>query len=228
MTTVAQVKQAVRPLLERNSDLALVGRLIVIKPVLHLLRGVYFAGSIDHNAFTPTWLVVPMFRHGAHVVFNWGARLYNRSHGPWDIRNPATPRVMCEEIERHALPFVRSVQTVDDFANFASRERFREQCLENHRIRKIVIDIARGDFDSALAICAQFPREHPAAPSPFYEDHDAILPVLRPMLEAGDRAGLARVLHQWEADSIRACKLEKLWEPTPFPFELQPNESALG
>jgi hypothetical protein len=223
MTTVVQVKQAVRPLLERNADLALVGRLIVIKPVHHLLRGVYFARSLDHNSFTPTWLVVPMFRYGAQVIFNWGRRLYKPSHGPWDNRNPTTAQVMCEEIEREALPLVRSIQTIDDFADFASEERFGAMCLENHLLAKIVVDIARGDFDAARAICAHFFREIPFKPWYYGKDDDGIMPVLRPLLVANDRPGLARVLHQWEADSIKACKLEKIWEPTPFPFELQAN-----
>jgi hypothetical protein len=33
MTTIAQVREVVRPLLQRNPDLELVGRLIVVKPV---------------------------------------------------------------------------------------------------------------------------------------------------------------------------------------------------
>src|SRR5262245_61742529 len=130
MTTVAQVRQAVRPLLDRNPDLALVGRLILIKPVNHLLRGVYIDRSLDPSTFSPTWLIVPMFRCGAHVIFNWGQRLCEPSHGPWDIRNPATPQVMCEDIEHKALPLVRSIQTIDDFAGFASEERFGAMCLE--------------------------------------------------------------------------------------------------
>jgi hypothetical protein len=221
MTTVAQVKQAVRPLLDRNPDLALVGRLILIKPVNHLLRGVYFARSADPNAFTPTWLVVPMFRYGADVVFNWGKRLYNASHGPWDIRNPGTPQVMCEDIERHALPLVQSIQTIDNFAGFASEERFGAMGLDNHLFAKIVVDVARGDLDAARDICAHFFREIPFKPWYDGKDDDGIMPVLRPLLAANDRAGLARVLHQWEADSIKACKLDKFWEPTPFPFELE-------
>lgn len=222
MTTAAQVKQVVQPLLDQNPDLALVGRLILIKPVRHLLRGVYFARSLDHNAFTPTWLIVPMFRYGAHVIFNWGQELYNRSYGPWDIRKPATPKTMCEEIERTALPLVRSVQTIDDFVGFASEERFGAMRLDNDLFAKIVIDIARGDFDTARAICAHFFREIPFKPWYDGKDYAGIMPVLRLLLAANDRAGLARVLHQWEADSIEACKLEKFWEPTPFPFELQP------
>jgi hypothetical protein len=224
MTTVAQVKQAVQPLLERNPDLVLVGRLIAIRPVRHLLRGIYIDRSLDPTTFTPTWLVVPMFRYGADVIFNWGQRLYTPSHGQWDVRNPATPQLMCQEIEREALPIVRSVQTIDDFVGFATEERFGAMGLDNQLLDRIVIDIARGDFDAARAICANFFREIPFKPWYGGKDDDGIMPVLRPLLTANDRAGLARVLHQWEADSIRACKLDKFWEPTPFPFELEDSD----
>ncbi len=58
MTTVAQVRQAVQPLLQRNPDLALIGRLVVIKPVHHILRGVYIDRSLDPKLFVPTWSII--------------------------------------------------------------------------------------------------------------------------------------------------------------------------
>jgi hypothetical protein len=61
MTTVAQVKQVVQPLLQSNPDLALVGRMIVVKPVHHLLRGVYLARSSDPDDFVPTERLAPCF-----------------------------------------------------------------------------------------------------------------------------------------------------------------------
>jgi len=35
-----------------------------------------------------------------------------------------------------------------------------------------------------------------------------------------DRAGLARLLHAWEAYTVRNFKIEHLWQPTPLPLEL--------
>jgi hypothetical protein len=35
-----------------------------------------------------------------------------------------------------------------------------------------------------------------------------------------DRAGLARLLHEWEAYTVKNFKIEHLWEPTPLPLEL--------
>ena len=40
-------------------------------------------------------------------------------------------------------------------------------------------------------------------------------------LAADDRRGLAQLLHEWEAITVKNLKLEHLWEPTPFPLELQ-------
>lgn len=39
-------------------------------------------------------------------------------------------------------------------------------------------------------------------------------------LAENDRTGLARVLHEWEAYTVKSFKIEHLWEPTPFPLEL--------
>jgi hypothetical protein len=35
-----------------------------------------------------------------------------------------------------------------------------------------------------------------------------------------DRAGLARLLHEWEAYTVKNFKIEHLGEPTPFPLKL--------
>ena len=39
-------------------------------------------------------------------------------------------------------------------------------------------------------------------------------------LAEDDRAGLARLLHEWEAYTVKNFKIEHLWESIPFPLEL--------
>src|SRR5262245_46079614 len=112
MTTVAQVRQAVQPLLQRNTDLGLVGRLIVIKPVHHLLRGVYIDRSLDPGLFVPTSTVVFMFKPREHISLHWGERLYRRGRGGsgvWDVADLSTSTTMCEAIETEALSLLRPV-----------------------------------------------------------------------------------------------------------------------
>jgi hypothetical protein len=38
-------------------------------------------------------------------------------------------------------------------------------------------------------------------------------------LETDDRDAMVRLLHEWEAESVRNLKLENLWQPSPFPLE---------
>ena len=40
------------------------------------------------------------------------------------------------------------------------------------------------------------------------------------LLSAGDARAIAAQLHAWEAAAVRLHKVEHLWAPTPFPFEL--------
>jgi hypothetical protein len=218
MTTVAQVKVVTKPLLERNDDLALVGRLVVIKPVHHLLRGVYMDRSSDPSIFQPTWFVTLLFAPHADVHFDWGERVYNRgASGQWKAADPATPHVMCEEIEKHALPLLRPVQTIDDFVAFASRERFRWTCLDDKGFSKAIVDVACGNFESAEAFCTEVAATRAKNSAPDMPDP---IHLMTETLSRRDRPGLARLLHAWEAASAKRLKLEEFWEPTPFPIEL--------
>jgi hypothetical protein len=47
------------------------------------------------------------------------------------------------------------------------------------------------------------------------------VPTFYPALLSEDRTTLANILHEWEAMTIETYKLEKVWERTPFPLELQ-------
>jgi hypothetical protein len=223
MTTVAQVREVVQPLLQRNPDLALVGRLVVIKPVHHILRGIYIDRSLDSQLFIPTWAVTFLFEPSESFSYNWGGRLYNRAHGAWVVTNPATSAVMCEEIEKEALPLLRPIQTIDDFIRFTSKDRFKETYLELYEERKIVVDVACGNLNAARTTCAYFAtdRARKRYSGGMKEEYDRVTKTLCPLVAAGDRLGLVRLLRDWEASSVEHLKLQKLWEPTPFPIELQ-------
>jgi hypothetical protein len=221
MTTVAQVKEVMQPLLQRNSDLALVGRIVVIKPVHHILRGIYIDRSSDPLLFVPTWAVIFLFEPSQSLSYNWGQRVYRRP-GPWEISDPDLPNRMAEAIEEQALPLLRPVQSIDDFVRFTTRERFPRTPLDFYELRKVFVDIAQGDLDAARSICKflmtdRGKRKHLPR---MQEEYDRITQSLWPRVEANDRRGLARLLLEFEAGSAKDMKLDKIWEPTPFPIEL--------
>lgn len=64
MTTAAQVKNMVRPLLARHADLALVGRWLYVKPVHHFARAVLIDSTVYADEFEPRWAVLCIYlRH---------------------------------------------------------------------------------------------------------------------------------------------------------------------
>ena len=220
MTTVAQVGQAVQPLLQRNPDLALVGRLLVIKPVHHILHGVDVDRSLDPKLFVPTWSVIFLFEPREHFGYRWGERVYHPS-GIWDVTDPDLPALMCEAIENQALHPMRSIKTIDDFVRFTSKERFPDTHLDLYELTKIFVDVARGHLAAARSGCDYLTTDRARRwylPD-MQERYDRVMQELCPLIAANDRTGLARLLHSYEAQSVKNLKLEKFWEPTPFPIE---------
>lgn len=223
MTTIAQVKQMVQPLLQRNSDLALVGRLVVIKPVHHILRGVSISRSLDPNLFVPKWAVIVLFKPRERFMFNWGEGNYRvrPERQVWNINDPQASISMCQEIERVALPLLRPIQGIDDFVGFTTKENFDWMALDYYRDWKLFVDVARGDLQAARDACAFFATNDANDSPDTRERYDSITKTLCPLLAANDRSGLAGFLRDCEAYSVKKMKLEKFWEPTPFPLELQ-------
>jgi hypothetical protein len=227
MTTAAQVKKLLQPLLERNQDLVWVGRQIYLKPVNHFARTVLIERLLDPDGFRPQWAVVHLFQSRKHFPLSWGEWLQKRSgemQGSWRIYDPGVSGQLIEAIEQHALPILRSMQTFDQYLTYVSDNPFRHQLYDWPTV-KIIVDVALGDLDAARLICGEH-LESWMTDKPHYGENDrAEFRRLRELcirLKQDDRPGLARLLHAWEAETVKNFKIEHIWEPTPFPLELQP------
>ena len=112
-------------------------------------------------------------------------------------------------------------KTIDDFVKFTSKERFPDTHLDLYPASKIFVDVARDDLDAAKSICAYMATDRAKGwYLPDMQDkYDRVTKELCPLIAANDRPGLARLLHAYEAQSIKNLKLEQFWEPTPFPIE---------
>ena len=121
MATVKDVMGYLKPLLDRSADLALVGRLIVVKPVRHILRGVLVDRTSSANDVKPRWFVHHLFSPHPKFHMSCGDDLYRRSYGPWDTTLPDTPRVLCDEIESVALPKLRAIADLNDYLTAVSQ-----------------------------------------------------------------------------------------------------------
>src|SRR5262245_46958702 len=115
MTTIRQVKQLVAPLIERNPDLTLVGRLMFVKPLRHVIRGIFIDRSGSAKLFVPYWVAIFLFEHRDSMTLSWSERIRPSEKGLWDISNPEMLPALRKRIEEVALPIVRSIETLDDF-----------------------------------------------------------------------------------------------------------------
>lgn len=85
-----------------------------------------------------------------------------------------------------------------------------------------MFDVALGNLDAAREIAAKHRHIWASPPLQFKlqeRERAQRLTMLVGLLDAGDRAGLAALLHEWEATTVKNLKIEHLWERTPFPLE---------
>jgi hypothetical protein len=86
----------------------------------------------------------------------------------------------------------------------------------------LTVDIARGDLVAAEAICDYLKTKAGKSEYVYQEErYGRAVQELCPLVAANDRAGLANLLHSYEAQSVKNLKIEKYWERTPFPIEMQ-------
>jgi len=85
MTTTAQVHQALQPLLDRNPDVALIGRRLVIRPVHHIMRSIFVDRSSIKVQFVPSTSVSLMFLGEGVFRTAMGDRLYRAYIDPKEL-----------------------------------------------------------------------------------------------------------------------------------------------
>jgi hypothetical protein len=79
-TRPADIKRYLKPLLKQRSDLMLIGRLLIIRPVRHIVRGVLFDRTSDKYQFK-LWLILRLLLEPGDREFLRGERLISVSAG---------------------------------------------------------------------------------------------------------------------------------------------------
>jgi hypothetical protein len=224
MTTQAEVKRLVKPLLDRHSDLTLVGRRLYLHPIHHFARAILIDRTSDPSRFNPRWNVMHLFawRRSFHLM--WGEFIDNvTSSRPtiWDKSDPNLAVTIIDQIERVVLPKLRSIQSLDDYLAYVSQNYFRHHLFDRPDA-KLIVDVALGSWDSARTICEEH-LDGQFRDNPLYDDDGRAkyqrVRALCACVAAGDSQGAAKLLHAWEAATAKNLKIEHIWEPTPFPFE---------
>ncbi|UJW86473.1 hypothetical protein [Devosia sp. SL43] len=208
-----------------------------MKPVNHLMRSFFLDRTSAKAHVLASWNVQTMFAPPPDHRTGAGARLVR---GFGYLADPQTQVRLIEEMELLTSEML-SIVTIEDLPALG----WKALPMFTPRPMAFAMPLlARGAFAEAL-ICF---RQALARIDGGVERHRADLtrhrsPDSRParldayllgrqleyqqgygticaLLSEGDARAIATQLHRWEAAAVRLHKVEHLWEPTPFPFEL--------
>jgi hypothetical protein len=194
--------------------------------VQHFARAVL----VDRTAYAielePYLAAIHLFQVRKTFSISWSEFLANERssrRGLWFMSQPDIQTALIEAIEEQALPRLRAIKSLEDYLAFVSQHRLRHQLFDWPHC-KVIADVALGDLDAARTVCREYGWRWSLDQIEHDEDSKATFRRVRELcarLAVDDRPGLAQLLHQWEAETVRNLKIEHLWEPTPFPLEQQ-------
>jgi hypothetical protein len=245
MTTSAEIRRWTRPLTERRKDLVLRGRSLVVLPLHHVYRSIFFEGSWDRTYPRPRWSFAPVFCPPGLPVRTWSAELpVGRSTDEAfadrvlteftnKIDNDLGPVTSVEAFYEMTLEY-RPHEAGAGLWQLASNPEYHACVLaamgrmaEAHQVAEgclTRIGAVQEALEEGRALMTRRPHsatgKRVVAYAAFRLALLSELQRLATLAKAADRAGMAALLHEWEEQKVRLWKIEDLWEPTPFPIEL--------
>ena len=200
-TRPADIKRYLKELLDLRSDLVLVDRLLLIRPVRHLLRGALLDRTSDKYSFRIWRCASPLF---ADVG----------SDGDGDYLDYTASRVWTSYFQPRLMDALAedifdNVGKITTLADFAAGSTAAGRSI-TARVRALVL---AGEPERA----ADFVRTvEQGYLNPYWQGWPA---QQRALLDR-DVASVCAEFHAREEKIAKALKLGEIWEPMPFPAEL--------
>jgi hypothetical protein len=221
LTTLRQIKALVAPLLERHTDLALVGPFLLIKPVHHVANAIVVDRTSSADDFRPLTTSNDLVAKRDYFGLGTGFSFRGRTGFLWRWSDPGMPEDFLWIAEDEALPKLRSIRSVQDYYDYAA---------EIHGIHfpffwgwRATMKVSMNRLDEARDILND-PRWNSRSGALFNIEVEGLGDRLKERgaeLSLADKIALVEILHRWEAYSVEKLKLTKIWERTPFPLEEQ-------
>jgi hypothetical protein len=206
-TRPADIKRYLKPLLEQRSDLALVGRMLVVRPVRHVLRGACLDRMSDKYCLEvwrylrPLYMFVRGFGGGDDLT---GSR--------FDVWQPHFNPLLIDRLAEIFFAETGSTTTLEDFA--ASTAGRHDLALTH--ITSLVL---AGKRDLAAE------RVHAITRGELFGHRKREVQAHWELLNR-DIEVVCAEFHAKEAETVKALKLEHIWEPSPFPVEVATADRA--
>lgn len=245
MTSSVEIRRWTKDLVRQRSDVLLRRRSLVLAPVQHVHRSIFFYGSSDKTLPRPRWQLVLLFAP------------LNLPYATWSIEIPVGRSTESGFADRLLEQFAAAIEL--ELKPVSSIEVFfeRTRAYRPHDVVSLQWELTRNPghhacvlaalgrlreasaiaeeqiapiprlqtvLDEGRALLARRPKNGDAKFKVDWASHrlSALLELQRlaVLSRAGDRAGVAALLHEWERKKVRLREIEDIWQPTPFPLEL--------
>jgi hypothetical protein len=217
-TRPADLKRYLKPLLKQRSDLVLVGRLVLIRPVRHLLRGAFFDRTSDKFRFRVLRYVKPLFSVEDGFYFDFCADVHGRSD--WTVWQPYFEGFLFDALDEDVFQSVGKTTSLAQFDGDLGLGRL--ECFRDNFPVRVAALVLAGQRERAAELIekelARTQREN-------HEYGHYVAGKLKALLER-DVESLCAAFHARERQAAEVLKLGDAWEPTPFPAELPAAERA--
>ena len=221
MTSRSRTRRLLAPIFKRHDDILYADQYLVVGPVRHVFRGIILDASSIKGFFRPRWALT-------HMCDVWTAQgldgfVFEPGELPHEsfftLSEAELAEIVCGKVESTTLPFLRSISSFETYYAWAMA---KEQPISLWPRDHFFVELAMGNFENARAVMAD-KRHHWFKDQPHFDDGDrarnARIQKLCALLDAGDIAGIASCLHEWEGITAKNFKLDHVWQPSPFPFE---------
>ncbi len=129
-----------KALLQQLPPLGIKGKIMVMLPMEHLVRGINFDPSaFNKKSFSVTMFMMPLFVPSSHLTLNFANRVRKPEGGDrWDAEAPQLIEELSDAIKRQAVPYLSSVQSLADFVKMANQPPLNNP----HALRAIAFALA--------------------------------------------------------------------------------------
>jgi hypothetical protein len=242
MTTRAEIKKWVKPFVASRQDVVSLPRAVVLAPIHHVSRGVYFRSRSSKTWPEIAWFFELLFAPPGSRNLDFDGRLHLGETTDAGFLG-RLDQAMRESFDTYVTP-IDSIEKFHDFA-IGPERRFTFLNLDDYGLEHGTVLAALGRLAEAEVILTsttveaenwaaieqraeeELRRAKPRPRGVFVghggRDRLKIVEVVRELLShvrARDRAAIGALLREWEYARVRRREIEHLWEPTPFPVEM--------
>jgi hypothetical protein len=211
-TRPADIKRYLKPLLKQRSDLVLIGRLLIIRPVRHIVRGVLFDRTSDKYRFRVVRYIRPLFELGESFFFH--AQIDFGLCRVWD---PDFLALLFDALDEDIFSEVAKIGKLDDFDGDLGNDH---QGFIARFEATVAALLLAGNRQRAREVIE---RRDAETRGDGYWQH--LVNNQRALLD-WDIASLCAEFRSRESKVANFLQLGNAWEPSPFPIEMPEAERA--